>query len=243
MISFIFKIITLNYTDLKHSVWLALNFSCKSSHEVNMTTVICTFTYQVMTGQSTFVHNNLLGQPVNQPRAGPGHSPTRPLAPKLNRPSSQTPHPSIPVYCWSIFLNIVLWGIFFNFFIWTHPHVVQNWRLFFCGSESFSASSVRKTPMPRHSFILTGLANHCLTTGVYKHWTLRFIFRSWWCEKFPLHPPHHHQDSPVHPWGGGGLRPCLHLQAGSAKSASPGFGHAKELLYDYTLIIVTHHHL
>lgn len=85
MISFIFKIITLNYIDLKHSVWLALTFSCKSSHEVNMTSVICTFTCQVMTGQSTFVHNNLQGQPVSQPRAGPGQSPTRPLAPKLNR--------------------------------------------------------------------------------------------------------------------------------------------------------------
>lgn len=58
-----------------------------------MSSVICTFTYQAMTGHSTVVLNNLLGQPVTQPREGPGHSPTRPLAPKLNRPSSQTPHP------------------------------------------------------------------------------------------------------------------------------------------------------
>ncbi len=36
-------------------------------------------------------------------------------------------------------------------------------------NENVSISSFRKTPMPCHSFTLTGLANHYLTTGVYKH--------------------------------------------------------------------------
>ncbi len=39
-----------------------------------------------------------------------------------------------------------------------------------------------------------------------------------------LHPPHHHQVGPVHPDRGGGgvrLRPCPHLQSGSAKICIP----------------------
>ncbi len=79
------------------------------------------------------------------------------------------------------------------------------WMLTTCNLVSIqklivSVCSSRKTQISRHSFILTGLANHCLKTGVFKHWTLCFIFPVDDTD-VPLHPPHHHQVSPVHPWG------------------------------------------